>query len=78
MHPTAGQGAVNAMQEFLVLANVISSVRTKNVEDLKEAFKTFREGRFPLAQESFSTSQPLNRTIGKVNSYAFFFTNSLC
>ncbi|KAF9425974.1 hypothetical protein BGZ94_007066, partial [Podila epigama] len=65
MHPAAGQGAVNAMQDAIVLSNVISSAKTKEVKELESLFKAYRAERRPLAQESYNMSRTLSKTIEK-------------
>ncbi|KAF9335153.1 hypothetical protein BG006_000754 [Podila minutissima] len=65
MHPAAGQGAVNAMQDAIVLANMISSLGTKDVKDIENIFKAYRAERRPLARDSYKMSQTLSKTIEK-------------
>lgn len=66
MHPAAGQGAVNAMQDAIVLANMISSLGTKEVKDIENIFKAYRAERRPLARDSYKMSRTLSKTIEKV------------
>ncbi|KAG0332010.1 hypothetical protein BG000_010412 [Podila horticola] len=71
MHPAAGQGAVNAMQDAIVLANVISSLGTKDVKDIENIFKAYRAERRPLARDSYKMSRTLSKTIEKSMHGAF-------
>ncbi|KAG0082904.1 hypothetical protein BGZ92_011257 [Podila epicladia] len=71
MHPAAGQGAVNAMQDAIVLANMISSLGTKDVKDIENIFKAYRAERRPLARDSYKMSRTLSKTIEKSFQGAF-------
>ncbi|KAG0017038.1 hypothetical protein BGZ81_010939 [Podila clonocystis] len=65
MHPAAGQGAVNAMQDAIVLSSLISSLSTKEERDITNIFKLYRAERRPLAQASYKMSRTLSKTIEK-------------
>jgi len=66
MHPAAGLGAVNAMQDAIVLSNLISNLSTKDECDIIKIFKAYREERRPLAESSYKTSHTLSKKIEKV------------
>lgn len=66
MHPAAGQGAVNAMQDAIVLSSLISSLSTKDERDITKIFKAYRSERRPLAQASYNMSHTLSKKIEKV------------
>ncbi|KAG0239283.1 hypothetical protein B0O80DRAFT_489465 [Mortierella sp. GBAus27b] len=55
MHPSSGQGCVNAMQDAIVLGNVLYEISdgTKPVTEdmITEAFKEYRKQRFPYAKQ---------------------------
>lgn len=82
MHLAADQGAVNATQDAMALANFISNLHSKSVEDLAEVFKAYRVERRLLARESYRTSQTSSKTIEKVTGsspdviyyFSIFFT----
>ncbi|KAG0326531.1 hypothetical protein BG000_001342 [Podila horticola] len=48
VHPASGQGAINAMQDAITLANVIASLPSKEVDDIAECFKIYKYERYPL------------------------------
>ncbi|KAI9235735.1 MAG: hypothetical protein BYD32DRAFT_420537 [Podila humilis] len=65
MHPAAGLGAVNAMQDAIVLSSLISSLSTKDERDITGIFKAYREERRPLAESSYKMSHTLSKKIEK-------------
>ncbi|KAF8949793.1 hypothetical protein BGZ52_004740, partial [Haplosporangium bisporale] len=65
MHPAAGLGAVNAMQDAIVLSSLISSLSTKDERDITGIFKAYREERRPLAESSYKISHTLSKKIEK-------------
>ncbi|KAF8929686.1 hypothetical protein BGZ52_001925 [Haplosporangium bisporale] len=62
MHPAAGQGAVNAMQDAITLANMIASLPTKEEKDITACFKIYKSERFPLALAAFNLSHTLSKS----------------
>ncbi|KFH67155.1 hypothetical protein MVEG_07678 [Podila verticillata NRRL 6337] len=63
MHPAAGQGAVNAMQGAITLANVIASIPSKDEErNISKAFKKYKAERFPVARSAFNLSHTLSKS----------------
>ncbi|KAF9192280.1 hypothetical protein BGZ51_005849 [Haplosporangium sp. Z 767] len=64
MLPTAGQGAVNAMQDAVILTNCIYHIPSVTPENITEAFKAYQEHRYPHAKMQFDIS----RANGKIMS----------
>ncbi|KAF9316722.1 hypothetical protein BG003_001633 [Podila horticola] len=63
MHPAGGQGAANAMQDAITLANVIASLPSKDEErNITKAFKEYKAERFPLAKSAYKLSQTLSKS----------------
>lgn len=64
MLPSAGQGAVNAMQDAVILANCLYDIahdaRDANVE---AAFRDFQEQRFPPVKQQFDISKTMAKVI---------------
>ncbi|KAK5820968.1 hypothetical protein F5H01DRAFT_339703 [Linnemannia elongata] len=55
--PSAGLGAVTAMQDAVVLANCIYEMKGLTLEDIDEAFVEFKNERYPKLQAQYSASQ---------------------
>ncbi|KAF9142597.1 hypothetical protein BG015_000747 [Linnemannia schmuckeri] len=55
--PSAGLGAVTAMQDAVVLANCIYEMKGLKLEDIDEAFVEFKNERYPKLQAQYSASQ---------------------
>ncbi|KAF9180629.1 hypothetical protein BGZ51_002543 [Haplosporangium sp. Z 767] len=60
-----GDGAVNAMQDAVVLANYISSLKANDEEAILELFKQYRDERAPHARAAVKTSANLTRLFGR-------------
>jgi 2-polyprenyl-6-methoxyphenol hydroxylase-like FAD-dependent oxidoreductase len=72
MHPSSGQGCVNAMQDAIVLGNVLYDISdgTKPVtaDMITEAFKEYRKQRFPYAKQHVLEANIFAKiVVGKVN-----------
>ncbi|KAG0030242.1 hypothetical protein BGZ82_007514 [Podila clonocystis] len=65
MHPAAGQGAVNAMQDAITLVNVIASLPSKEMDDITECFKIYKSERYPPALAAFNMSHTLSKSFEK-------------
>ncbi|KAG0238740.1 hypothetical protein BGW42_002606 [Actinomortierella wolfii] len=48
--PYGGQGAINAMLDAVVLANVLEACATTHIDDVRRSLKTYYEERYPGAQ----------------------------
>ncbi|KAF9353013.1 hypothetical protein BGX26_009219 [Mortierella sp. AD094] len=55
--PSSGQGAVNAMQDAVILANCIYELKSIAQYDIAEALRDFKEQRFPHVKEQYKASQ---------------------
>ncbi|KAF9123044.1 hypothetical protein BGX30_001640 [Mortierella sp. GBA39] len=55
--PSAGLGAVTAMQDPVILANCIYEMNGLTIEDINEAFMEFKNARFPKLQAQYAASQ---------------------
>ncbi|KAF9438522.1 hypothetical protein BGZ76_007196 [Entomortierella beljakovae] len=55
--PTAGQGAVNAMQDAVVLANCIYEMGPVTSENITAAFKAFYDERYPHVKRMMAKSK---------------------
>ncbi|KAF9282922.1 hypothetical protein BGZ68_005651 [Mortierella alpina] len=63
MNPSAGSGAVMAIQDAAVLADLFYHLKSNSLEDITSAFETFREVRFPPAKRAFNTSHEMSQLI---------------
>ncbi|KAG0227987.1 hypothetical protein BGW42_002489 [Actinomortierella wolfii] len=64
MLPSAGQGAISAMQDAVVLANNLYDLPDQpTVKDLFQAFSAYREERYPIAKMSFNLSKQQSKLI---------------
>ncbi|KAF9973132.1 hypothetical protein BGZ73_003646 [Actinomortierella ambigua] len=56
MYPSGGQGAVCAMLDAVVLANVLEACPTTAVEDVQRCLHEYREERFPHGEIAYNIS----------------------
>ncbi|KAF9972078.1 hypothetical protein BGZ73_004832 [Actinomortierella ambigua] len=63
MVPAAGQGAINAMQDAVVLANRIYDMSANTLPEIEEAFKAYYDERYPTALNSFETSKQFAKAV---------------
>ncbi|KAF9972079.1 hypothetical protein BGZ73_004833 [Actinomortierella ambigua] len=61
MLPDSGQGAVNAMQDAVVLANRIYDMSANTVEEMEAAFAAYRKERYPHAKTSVDNSNEFGK-----------------
>ncbi|KAF9973753.1 hypothetical protein BGZ73_002994 [Actinomortierella ambigua] len=65
--PAAGQGAISAMLDAVVLANVLEACATSQLEDVQRCLDAYREERFPAAKlankSSYRLGQLVKRTL---------------
>ncbi|KAG0282407.1 hypothetical protein BGZ96_000518 [Linnemannia gamsii] len=54
--PSSGSGAVNAMQDAVILANHIYDIRPTSNENIKQALKGYRDERFADVKEQYPQS----------------------
>lgn len=50
-------GAVNALQDAVILANCIHDLESASYDDIKKCFETFRAERYPHVKHQYDTSQ---------------------
>ncbi|KAF9286386.1 hypothetical protein BGZ88_009108 [Linnemannia elongata] len=65
LHPAAGQGAVNAMQDAVVLANLIYTLPSNSTSSITNMFKTYQDERMAPVQASYKTSQISSKIMTK-------------
>jgi 2-polyprenyl-6-methoxyphenol hydroxylase-like FAD-dependent oxidoreductase len=63
MLPSGGQGAVNALQDAVILANCLYDLESKSPNHITEAFKSYKEQRYPHAKYQMDKS----RAMGKIS-----------
>ncbi|KAG0281196.1 hypothetical protein BGZ95_006022 [Linnemannia exigua] len=59
MLPSTGVGAVNAMQDAVILANCLYDIKPTSFDNIKEALKEFKDQRFDYITEQYTQSQVL-------------------
>ncbi|KAG0249955.1 hypothetical protein BG011_008779 [Mortierella polycephala] len=62
MLPSSGQGAINAMQDAVILANCLYDLKSTSLEDVDAALKDYKEQRYPHAKQQVGISS----TTGKI------------
>ncbi|KAF9343933.1 hypothetical protein BGX26_005012 [Mortierella sp. AD094] len=55
--PSSGQGAVNAMQDAVILANCIYELKSVAEDDIADALRDFKEQRYPHVKGQYEASQ---------------------
>ncbi|KAG0011460.1 hypothetical protein BGZ80_000672 [Entomortierella chlamydospora] len=55
--PSSGQGAVNAMQDAVILANCIYELKSTAEDDVAEALRDFKEQRYPHVKRQYEASK---------------------
>ncbi|KAF9097653.1 hypothetical protein BGX27_000923 [Mortierella sp. AM989] len=56
-HQQLSYGAINAMQDAVVLANVIYDLESNSIEAIKSALQEYRDQRFPFASYQYTNSK---------------------
>ncbi|KAF9111378.1 hypothetical protein BGX27_005017 [Mortierella sp. AM989] len=54
--PSSGQGAINAMQDAVILANCIYDLQSLSTKHITEALQDYRDQRYPFALEQYKAS----------------------
>ncbi|KAG0237378.1 hypothetical protein BGX31_003608 [Mortierella sp. GBA43] len=57
MLPSAGQGAINAMQDATILANCINDIKKFTAANITTALKEYQDQRYHYAKNQFETSK---------------------
>ncbi|KAF9130631.1 hypothetical protein BGX30_013439 [Mortierella sp. GBA39] len=65
LHPAAGQGAVNAVQDAVVLTNLIHTLPSISNSSITNMFKAYQDGRMPPVQASYKSSQISSKIMSK-------------
>ncbi|KAF8931256.1 hypothetical protein BGZ47_000161 [Haplosporangium gracile] len=65
LHPAAGQGAVNAVQDAVVLANLIYTLPSTSSSDITAMFKEYQDERMGPVQACFKNSQISSKMMAK-------------
>ncbi|KAG0334035.1 hypothetical protein BG000_008695 [Podila horticola] len=73
LNPSGGAGALTAMNDTVAVANWVSSLEGTSLARVKAIFQEYYSERFPIAKETFATSQMLSNIPGKVRHLAFIF-----
>ncbi|KAG0042590.1 hypothetical protein BGZ83_000288 [Gryganskiella cystojenkinii] len=63
MFPSAGLGAINAMQDAVILANCFYDLKDKSVKSLKAAFQSYYNQRYERSKEAYNMSQMLAKVM---------------
>jgi 2-polyprenyl-6-methoxyphenol hydroxylase-like FAD-dependent oxidoreductase len=72
--PSTGQGAVNAMQDAVILANCLYDIKPTSFENIKIALNEYRDQRFELVKAQYATSHFVAKLqYGHVSFYIFLF-----
>lgn len=73
MHPIAGLGAVNAMQDAVTLANWLNILPSgSSLQEVENCFKEYRDERFPLALKAFRQSEGTSALLAQVCTFFSF------
>lgn len=72
-------GAVSAIHDAIVLANVLHDLPSKNPDDITRAFQAYKDERYPLAKVSWDTSHKMSQVLGKtwINAMIRFGINHM-
>ncbi|KAG0211732.1 hypothetical protein BGX28_007494 [Mortierella sp. GBA30] len=65
MHPGAGQGAVNAIQDAIIIANLLYDLPTSTQSEITKIFSVYKDERYPLAKGAYTTSHAFGQLIAK-------------
>ncbi|KAF9102245.1 hypothetical protein BGX27_011117 [Mortierella sp. AM989] len=63
MLPSGGQGATNAMQDAVILANCLYDLKSSSPEHIDEAFNSYRAQRYPQAKYQMDKSKNMGRVL---------------
>jgi 2-polyprenyl-6-methoxyphenol hydroxylase-like FAD-dependent oxidoreductase len=76
--PSSGSGAVNAMQDAVILANHIYDIRPTSNESIKQALRGYRDERFADVKEQYPQSYMAAKLMYGHVSNLFHFTTFPC
>ncbi|KAG0076310.1 hypothetical protein BGZ90_008872 [Linnemannia elongata] len=63
MLPSAGQGAINAMQDAVVLANCIYEMKSSSHDEIKAALKDYKKQRYAHAKQQVENSNAAGKIL---------------
>ncbi|KAF8937106.1 hypothetical protein EDD21DRAFT_148937 [Dissophora ornata] len=63
MLPSGGQGAINAMHDAIILANMIYDIRYNTSQEITNAFRKYQDARFTQAGYHINTSKQLGKIL---------------
>ncbi|KAG0368113.1 hypothetical protein BC939DRAFT_505742 [Gamsiella multidivaricata] len=63
MLPSGGQGAINAMHDAIILANMIYDIPKNTPQEITNAFKKYQDKRFSHAEYHINTSKQLGKIL---------------
>ncbi|KAF9958155.1 hypothetical protein BGZ70_009301 [Mortierella alpina] len=63
MLPSAGQGAISAMQDAIVLVNCIYDIEENTPQAIKSAFEEYQSLRYPRAKQQFEMSKMMGKLL---------------
>ncbi|GJJ71466.1 hypothetical protein EMPS_03816 [Entomortierella parvispora] len=64
VHIASGAGALNAMQDAIVLANWIAALPSLAIEDMEQIFKEYKKERFDVAMSAYNNGRMLSKVPG--------------
>lgn len=67
VHVASGAGALNAMQDAIVLANWIVALPSRSAEEMEKAFKAYKKERFGVAMAAYNNGRLLSKVPGAVS-----------
>ncbi|KAF9926177.1 hypothetical protein FBU30_004178 [Linnemannia zychae] len=77
MLPSAGQGAINAMQDAVVLANCIYEMKSNSHEEIKAALKEFKKQRYSHAKQQVENSNTAGKILYGQNRFEKFMRKAV-
>ncbi|KAK3832359.1 MAG: hypothetical protein J3R72DRAFT_454209 [Linnemannia gamsii] len=77
MLPSAGQGAINAMQDAVVLANCIYEMRSNSHDDIKTALKDYKRQRYTHAKQQVENSNTAGKLLYGQNWFEKFMRKAV-
>ncbi|KAF9912275.1 hypothetical protein EC991_000167 [Linnemannia zychae] len=77
MLPSAGQGAINAMQDAVVLANCIYEMRSNSHDDIKAALKDYKKQRYVHAKQQVENSNAAGKLLYGQNRFEKFMRKAV-
>ncbi|KAF8937107.1 hypothetical protein EDD21DRAFT_440422 [Dissophora ornata] len=70
---SGGQGAINAMQDAIVLSNILNDLEDKKAQDIATALKLYQQSRYKHAEYSVNASKQLGKALMGQTLFEEFF-----